>query len=160
VHTLDASSIIHAWDNYPQSLFPSLWKWIAAQISDRKLDICGENLEEVKNVAPECEKWLRQNSIVVIHVSNSLLAEAAKIKNVLEIANDNFHPKGVDQNDLFAIAAARISGSTLISNEAIQATPPTERRKRKIPAVCKLDDVRVICIDFLTYIKVNAKSFE
>jgi hypothetical protein len=45
-------------------------------------------------------------------------------KNLLGIANDGCHAKGVDENDLIIIAIARASEVPLISDEGRQATPP------------------------------------
>ena len=50
---LDASSIIYAWDNYPEPQFPPLWRWLAAQINQKALAIAQCALEEVKKKTPE-----------------------------------------------------------------------------------------------------------
>lgn len=48
----DASSIIHAWGNYPLELFPPLWDWLSQEIVDGNLAIPGVALEEVAKKTP------------------------------------------------------------------------------------------------------------
>ncbi len=159
MHTLDASSIVYAWDNYPIENFPKLWEWLASEANSKKLQICTENFTEVKDVAPDCADWLVEASINRIPVSNVIFFDASRIKNLLGISDDKFHPKGVDQNDLFAIACAKTTNSHLISNEAIQSEEPKEAKKRKIPAVCKMKEVNVGCLDFLAYLRLSKTTF-
>jgi Domain of unknown function (DUF4411) len=159
MHTLDASSIVYAWDNYPIEFFPKLWDWLAGQVKAEALQICVENFVEVKYVAPECADWLIEAGIKRLRVSNAILLEANRIKSLLGISNDNFHSKGVDQNDLLAIACAKTSGTKLITNESVQLDEPKETRKRKIPSVCKIKTVQVDCVDFLSYLRSSGTVF-
>ncbi len=39
MYTFDASSVIHAWDNYPIEQFPPLWDWFYSQINDEQFSI-------------------------------------------------------------------------------------------------------------------------
>jgi len=43
----DASSIIHAWDNYPEKQFPPLWEWISDNIESGEFVMAQVAFEEV-----------------------------------------------------------------------------------------------------------------
>lgn len=159
LRAFDASSMIYAWDNYPPDQFPPLWNWIAEEIEGREFTIPEVAFEEVERRAPDCADWLKDQGIFRVPVSNAIIQEALRIKNLLQIVGDQYHPKGVGENDLIIVATARIVGSTLISNEAFQSNFPTVRSKAKIPAVCGMNEVLVECLDFLTLIKESKQVF-
>jgi len=48
----DASSMIHAWDNYPIENFSPLWDWLASEIVSRKIVISQIAYEEVDRKIP------------------------------------------------------------------------------------------------------------
>lgn len=54
MYSFDASSMIHAWDNYPPANphFESLWEWIADNINDRQFSISKKAFEEVNHKIP------------------------------------------------------------------------------------------------------------
>jgi Domain of unknown function (DUF4411) len=159
MRALDASSIIHGWENYPIGKFPQLWKWLGTQCSQNALCIPDVAFEEVKHKAPECAVWLKDVGIQRLPVTQAILQISITIKAEIGVTDDNYHPKGVGENDLFIIATAKASGCELISNEAKQFDTPKESRKLKIPAVCKLGSVRVNCINFLELIKLSDAIF-
>lgn len=156
---LDASSIIHAWDNYPINQFPGLWSWIASQIEDGILVIPVVALDEVGFKIPECKTWLVDCEIQELEMTNASLLDAMRIKKLLNIVGDGYHSKGVDENDLFIIVTARAQGAELISNEGRQQNPVVAA-KSKIPAVCAMNTVSVPCINFIEYIKRSEKVFQ
>jgi hypothetical protein len=155
----DASSIIHAWDNYPEKNFPPLWNWICNGID------CGEYLmsqvafEEVKRKTPDCAKCLGYAGLQPITVCNATAQEAVRIKGRLGIANEEYHPDGVGENDILIIATAKIWSLELVSEERRQATQPRENRRLKIPRVCELPDVGVKCINFIDLIRRSNEVF-
>lgn len=97
--------------------------------------------------------WLEQHDI-----TNDIVQDANRIKSLLGIVGDNYHPKGVDENDLLIIATARAHGVQLISEEH-QPLEPNESRKRKIPAVCRMNSVAHPCANFIDYIKAVGAVF-
>lgn len=160
MQAIDASSIVYAWDNYPPEQFVPLWEWLAGQVDSNELVIPKVALDEVATVSPDCHVWLKSNGIQPIDISNDIVQEAVRLKGLLKIVNDQYHPKGVGENDLFIIAAAKINNLPLISNEEKQNNLPKKLERRKIPAVCDMNTVGVTCIDFLKYIKNSGAVFK
>jgi Domain of unknown function (DUF4411) len=159
MQVFDASSMIYAWDNYPVGQFPRLWKWIAGQIEQRRLVMLRVAYDEVANKAPDCGEWLRENDLQQLEISNAILQGAMRIKELLGIVDDNYHAKGVGENDIFIIATARAQRAELVSDEERQPTLPNIPSKRKIPAVSAMNEVGVPCINFIEYIKRSGEVF-
>ena len=159
MQAFDASSMVYAWDNYPIRQFPGLWEWISEQIAKRILLIPDVALEEVSKEAPECGQWLKESSIKLLDVNNAIVQDAMRIKGLLGIVGDRYHPKGVGENDILIIAASRAHGAELISDEGKQNQLPDIMAKRKIPAVCDMAEVSVPCINFVEYIKRSDAIF-
>ena len=155
---LDASSIIYAWDNYPLTQFPGLWKWLSDQIAQHEITISSVALTEVNHVTPDCSKWLADCNIESAPVTANILQDALRIKNLLGIVGDQYGT-GVDENDLIIIAAARSVGAHLISNEAVQHGASKKKANYKIPAVCAMPDVKVECSNFVDFVKRSKVIF-
>lgn len=159
MRVLDASSILYAWDNYPLAQFPGLWGWLASEIQTHELAISVVALEEVGHKAPECANWLKTAGVLRLPMSAEVVMAAMSIKQTIGVANDQYHPKGVDENDLLIIAAAKVHGAELITNEARQFGSQVEARKYKIPAVCDIAAVGVVSMNFLEYIQKSKQVF-
>lgn len=159
MRVLDASAIIYAWDNYPPAQFPGLWGWLANELKTHELAIPTVALEEVAHMAPECAAWLKAAEVLRLPVSEVVLMTAMAIKDAIGVVNDQYHPKGVDENDLLIIAAAKVHGGELITNEARQYGAQVEARKYKIPAVCDMAAVEVTNMNFLEYIQKSQQVF-
>ena len=159
MQVFDASSMIYAWDNYPVRQFPPLWEWMASQIEAKQLVMPSVAFEEVQHKTPDCGEWLKDNNLEQLAISNAILQDAKRIKGLLGIVDDNYHAKGVGENDILIIATARLHRAELVSDEERQPTTPQVPAKRKIPAVCALPTVSVSCINFLEYIKRSEEVF-
>ena len=92
-------------------------------------------------------------------MSNAILVDAMRIKGLLGVVGDNYHAKGVGENDILIIATARAHGVELVSDEEKQPTRPQVISKSKIPAVCDMAGVAVTCINFIEYIKRSEAVF-
>ncbi|MNO70549.1 hypothetical protein D3C76_614370 [compost metagenome] len=154
----DASSMIYAWDNYPEKHFPRLWEWIGIQIASGIITMPLVAFEETSSKSPDCGKWLKDANLSILHPTTSILKCAAKLKSLLGIEGDRYGV-GVGENDLIIIATAEINGLPLVSNEAVQMSLPKALSKYKIPAVCSLKIPPTTVIDFLAYIKQSGAKF-
>ncbi|MBI4998697.1 MAG: DUF4411 family protein [Rhodocyclales bacterium] len=154
----DSSAIIHGWDNYPIAQFPPLWDWLAAEVNAEHIKLSAVAFDEVRNVSPDCADWLKDNNLHQWPVGNRELQEALRIKTMLGIVQDQFHPNGVGENDIIIISTARLVGMDLVSNED-QPTAPQNMKKYKIPTVCRLPAVNVPCANFLEYLKQSGRVF-
>lgn len=153
MQVFDASSMIYAWDNYPLRQFPGLWDWIASQVDEEKLVMPIIAFGEVQHKAPDCGSWLKSKNLKQLEINNPIMSIAMSTKLLLGIIDDNYHPKGVDENDLLIIATAKVHNAELVSDEEKQTTLPLIPSKMKIPAVCCMTEVSLSCINFVEYIK-------
>lgn len=156
----DASSIIHAWDNYPEKQFPPLWNWISENIESGEFVMAQVAFEEVKKKAPDCATFLKNAELTQIKINNAIAQEAVRIKARLGIVGDDYHSDGVGENDILIIATAKIRNMELVSEEGRQAKQPRENRRLKIPRVCALPDVGVKCINFIDLIRRSNQVFQ
>ncbi|MBT4836508.1 MAG: DUF4411 family protein [Methylococcales bacterium] len=154
MYSFDASSIIHAWDNYPPENphFDSLWEWIGRKISNNQFGISKKALEEVEHKVPKCGEWLKDNNITIYPLTASALLTAQRIKNFLGIEEEKY-TKGVGENDLFIIAIAKETQTISITEEGRQNNLPNLKSNYKIPAVCNMNEVNVECISFVELLK-------
>lgn len=158
MRTLDASSVVHAWDNYPVEKFPGLWQWLENQFQDRQLSMSSVAYIEVKDKFPAIAIWLTKAGVQKHAPDNEIIVEAMRLKQLLQIQNDEYRG-GVGENDLFIIATAKILGVDLVSNEARQPKLPEILAKYKIPAVCQMSTVDVRCISFVQLIQGSDAVF-
>lgn len=158
MQVFDASSIIYAWDNYPVQQFPGLWAWIGERINDSTLMMPSVALGEVHDNSPDCWQWLRDADLQTHEISNAILQESLRIKDLVGIEGDKYGA-GVGENDILIIATASVLCKELVTDEEWQPNLPLNRLKYKIPAVCSLPDVKVPWIDFLEYIKRSEAIF-
>lgn len=158
MHVFDASSIVHAWDNYPAAQFPGLWNWLAAELHADNISLPTVAYTEVEHVAPDCARWLTENGLTPLELTEPMLQDALTFKNLIGVIGERYG-HGVDENDLLIIACALHHGAPLVSNEARQLALPKLKYNCKIPAVCGMEDVGVQCIGFLDFMKESGAVF-
>lgn len=155
----DASGIIYTWDEYPIENFPKFWEWIDTQIRAENCAISQVALDEVNHKYEECAKWLRDKGIRQIGITDDILRSASEIKTMLEIEEESYGT-GVDENDLIIIAAAKIEGDIVLTQESRQAFDPNRKKKNfKIPAVCELPEVSVSHQTVREWIQASGETF-
>jgi hypothetical protein len=154
MYSFDASSMIHAWDNYPpeNEHFDSLWGWFCSNVQNKEFVISKKAFEEVSHKIPECGVWLKNNDTEILNLTPTSLLIAKNIKESLGILEEQY-TKGVGENDLLIIAIAKETEATLVSEEGRQSVLPALKSNYKIPAVCNLEEIGVDCCNFLNLLK-------
>lgn len=129
-----------------------LWDWFEEKMGNTEFVISKRAFDEVKHkTSPEFYEWF--NSITVINDTIADLFEAQKIKDILEIEEDDYG-KGVGENDILIVSIAKRLNTTLVSEERRQPNLGKKLKSSyKIPAVCKL--VNVECINFTELLRKN-----
>ena len=159
MRAIDASSIIFGWENYPLTQFPKLWEWIALEIQNGELIISQVAYLETRNLILECADWLDEKGISKIPINNAILHKAIEIQQLLGIFDDDYHAKGVGENDILIIATSKMENCELINNESIQNNLPQNKKRFKIPAVCDINSIGVKHLDFVGYFKRSGNIF-
>jgi hypothetical protein len=154
----DTSSIIHAWDHYPLKQFPGLWKWLGDEFRAGRFTMPLIVDDETKRRDGDCHRWLHEHKVKVIPITRVIVADALRIKAALGIVNDRYGA-GVGENDLLIIATCMQGNLELVSNEGVQSDLPKNKAKYKIPAVCRMADVNVPCINFRELVVRSGKIF-
>ena len=157
--TFDASSLIYAWHEYSSGLLPPLWRWLGEGFASGEFGVSQVAYDEVHLKSEDCTDFLDEHGVQILPVTAEIAAEAVRIKSILGIANDDYHPKGVGENDLLIIATAVIERAGLVSEEGRQNNLPDVMSKCRIPAVCGLPDVKVDCIRFIELLRASGESF-
>jgi hypothetical protein len=97
MYSFDASSMIHAWDNYPpeNEHFESLWEWFSSNVQNKEFVISKKAFKEVSDKIPECREWLQNSNVEIYSLTSTSLLIAKDIKASLNILEDKY-TKGVD----------------------------------------------------------------
>jgi len=132
---------------------------MAEQIEAEALVMPVVAFEEVEHKTPDCAQWLKEHKLLRLDMTNDILQEAIRIKELVGVVNDRYHSKGVGENDLLIIATVKVHGVELVPDEKRQLAPLNEPTKRKIPAVCNMPAVSVSCVNFLEYLKRSGAVF-
>lgn len=123
MQAFDASSMIHAWDHYPEGQFPGLWTWMGEQVESGQFVMSKVAFEQVDDKVPECAKRLKEDAIQLLPTTNDTLWNALMINGLLGIENDQYGT-GVGEKDILIIASAKEHGQELVSNENRQNNLP------------------------------------
>ena len=160
MQAFDASSMIHAWDHYPEPQFPGLWAWIGERIESEEFLISEVAFGEVSQSSPDCADWLKdkEHAIRRLLTTNTTLQNALMINGLLGIENDQYGA-GVGESDILIIASAKEHGFELVSNENLQNNLPRDMKRYKIPSVCSMPQVGVICLSFIEIIRRSGVVF-
>ena len=155
----DASSIIHAWDEYPIQQFPRLWEWLAEQVEKQEIIFSILAWGETVHKYPDCAKYLTPYQPVLVTPDDSILTKMKGIQHSLGIFDGKYHEKGVDESDISSIAIAWVKGLSVVTNESLQGNLPANIKKYKIPAVCDMRPVRVKHCSFREYFVQSGQVF-
>jgi hypothetical protein len=131
IFCFDTSSLVRAWtEAYPLDAFPTFWDRIDELFEDDRIIAPDEVLRETSKRDDGLHKWLKQRSGLFAAIDDELQ------ESVAEVMSD--HPflvknrPGKNAADPWVIALARTTGSTVVTEEAVNRSA----KYPKIPSVC------------------------
>ena len=113
--------------------------------------------EIVKGEATDVHSWLSGKSLPTVAMSVKIHDAAQFIKDGLGIEDDDYSPKGVNENDVFIIATAKVYGCAIVTEEGEQQQLPSIGENYKMPAVCHKNNIQVG--NFLAILTKSGKVF-
>ena len=150
VYSLDASSLIEAYHNYPMGIFRSLWNELEKLIKSDRLKMPELVFDEVKD--EEIKKWCEEKELKpYIRVTIDQIDQNKAQALIPKLVN----PKtGESGGDPWVIALAQDFQNCIV---VTQEKASRNEDRPKIPNVCK--DLDIECINLLELIKRENWSF-
>ncbi len=155
IYVFDTSAFIVLKNFYPAT-FATLWNQIDSLVANGTIVSVREVFNELHNYndADFIQDWAKQNKSVFAKPSN---AELLVVQQIL--ANPHFQVlisnkailKGTPVADPFVVAAAKIKGATVVTQEGMKPNAA------KIPNVCQ--KFGVLCIDLEIFMKHQDWNF-
>lgn len=144
-YSIDTSSIVYAWNEYPRANFPPLWPKMERAIAEGLIVAPRDVLLELERVEPEAYEWAKRQDGFSLEL-NEAIQEATKaiLSQYRELVKDKANRT---KADAFVIAVAQVHGCTVVTNEK----PTYSLSRPHIPDVCAKMKIR--CIDLLGLIK-------
>ena len=154
-YVFDTSAFIVLKNFYPAT-FATLWNQIDALVANGTIISVREVFNELHNYndADFIQDWAKQHKTVFDKPSNAELLVVQQILAIphfqLLISNKAIL-KGTPVADPFVVAAAKIKGATVVTQEGLKPNAA------KIPNVC--EEFEVPCIDLQTFMTQQGWSF-
>jgi len=151
-YCLDTSVLVEGWVRlYPKDVFPSIWGKIEEMVADGRVLSPDEVLNELKKQEDDLYRWAKDQRGLFHPLEIDLQIATQEILAVFPRMVES--GKSRHQADVFVVALARLTGRTLVTQEA----PSVNSSKPKIPNVCKHYGIR--CIDLLSLLREQNCNF-
>lgn len=155
IYVFDTSAFIVLKNFYPAT-FATLWNRIDSLVANGTIVSVREVFNELDkyNDADFIQEWAKQNKSVFAKPSNPELLVVQKILAIPHfqvLIGNKAILKGTPVADPFVVAAAKIKGATVVTQEGLKPNAA------KIPNVCQ--EFGVLCIDLETFMKHQGWNF-
>ena len=160
-YCVDANIFITAWyENYRDSVLPSLWEQLALHRDDIiLLKPIFDEIEPISSADMKLSKgkkkekyplrmWMQEKQFAITSINNETEAISLDFEKQYEISNES---KGANQKDIILIAYAKQMGKTVVTFEGEQPQKPGKKSNYRIPLICREQDVD--CINFVTMLE-------
>ncbi len=144
VYVIDTSSLINLRRQYPEDIFPGVWKAMAKLVKDGRLMTCMEVKAEIERGSDEdLLKWLKQHRGIYRGLDADQVAAAQEVlRDRSGLVDVN---KETADADAFlvgmALASNRMHNHALLPQEFVVVTEEAKKHKH-IPDTCKHYGIR------------------
>ena len=159
-YCIDSSSLISlGYEWYPRDIFPTLYQVLENLPLSDHIVVIDPIFKEITNYHSNIENLEYENPIHY-WLTSELNLETTKIDDLvkekslalkIKYKTERLSYKGASQQDILLIAFASINSQTVVSEEAWQEEKPSDKRKWKIPRICK--EEKVPCINLQKFIR-------
>lgn len=150
-YCFDTSAFIECWTrSYPRDVFPGLWDKLGDAAAHGAIVSPDEVQVEIGRQDDGLKKWTTDRPHMFVPLDIKIQQAARDVLAAFPLLVKAFSTR--NQADPFVIAAAKVRGLTLVTEERF-GTPS----KPRIPDICKSMDLR--CIDVMTFIREQGWTF-
>lgn len=157
IYVFDSSALMHLFDYYYESRFPTLWKRFYQSVESGQVVSVREVKNEIDghyNKERRINKWAKQNlglftapTLEEMH----FVQEIFKVEHFQAIISRKNLLRGKPVADPFVIAKAKVIPGTVVTNEAYKP------HGAKIPNICEYFNVK--CVNLEKFMEVEDWSF-
>lgn len=157
IYVFDANILIHLFDYYYVSRFPTLWDRFNQMVDIGQIISVREVKNEIEGHYKKerrINQWARENSKIfsVPSKEEMLFVQVIfKVEHFQAVISKKNRLEGKPVADPFIIAKAKIIDGTVVTNEA------NNPNGTKIPNICEYFNIR--CIDLEKFMEVENWSF-
>lgn len=144
-YCLDTSALLEGWARYyPPDVFPSLWTRLDGLVGRGDVVCPDEVLVELEKKDDGLAAWIKQREKLVQPLTTELQLAVREILERFPRLVDSLKLRS--QADPFVIGLAKLTGSTVVSQEQASRS----ESKPKIPDVCAHFGIRcILLVDFI-----------
>jgi len=157
IYVFDSSALLHLFDYYFESRFPTLWKRFYKSVEIGQVVSVREVKKEIDghhNQERRINKWAKQNSTIFTTPTIEemmFVQEIFKVEHFQAVISKKNLLNGKPVADPFVIAKAKVIKATVVTNEA------NRLNGAKIPNIC--EHFKVKCIDLEKFMEVENWTF-
>lgn len=157
IYVFDSSALMHLFDYYYESRFPTLWKKFYQSVESEQVVSVREVRNEIDghhNKERRINQWAKQNTeLFTIPTLEEMqfVQEIFKVEHFQVIISRKNLLSGKPVADPFVIAKAKIIDETVVTNEA------NKPHGAKIPNICEHFNVK--CMDLEKFMEVEDWRF-
>jgi hypothetical protein len=149
-YCIDTSGLSHPYEELPEDIFDSLWKFVRAKIAEGIFAVTREIFDEMERIDGGLGKYISENKDTILYEVNQgdwdwrkYLATSSAMTTRHQAHISEFSggsPRTICLNDLSIIALADTLGLPVISMEA-RILDLAQTPKRKIPNICDAENI-------------------
>lgn len=147
--SFDTSSLIELKDNYPEDIFPTIWKLLDSSMAKRSILVSEEVIVELSSGTDGLDKRLKQSSSGIIKTDKAIETEVKAIAVSHPTLVDLKRQKSV--GDPYVIAVAKVHKCGVVTQES------SKPNKVKIPHVCQ--HYGIVCCKLLEFMRTQNWRF-
>ncbi|MBL4849108.1 MAG: DUF4411 family protein [Planctomycetes bacterium] len=150
-YCIDTSSLIHGWVRaYPLEVFPTFWGQLQELVADKTVFAPQVVEWELETMDDDLLKWCKEAGLF-LGLDDDLQGAVSEV--LLRHEKIIRAGRGVSDADVWVVAAAKVIGATVVSEENLTG----KKSKPRIPDVCLSEGVDHV--NLLSFLRTTGWTF-